>query len=153
MHILVSTTHCSVQRTLELGQLPSYIEMSHQVKEFTWMRASNCHWSVQNLPLSLWVQGLLVSGGCHQHLTLNYDFFMSWPCILEISELDCYFLCRLLTGYSNLKHFLSNDLPPSVKSSRMDLYYEAYDGRQGLEMWLLHLGVIRMPTDGFEPPL
>jgi hypothetical protein len=59
---------------------------------------------------------------------------MPWPCILEISQLDYYFLCRLLTGYSNLKHFLSNKLPLAVNVSLMDLYCEIYDGRQGRDM-------------------
>jgi hypothetical protein len=37
---------------------------------------------------------------------------MSWPCILQISQSDYYFLCWLLTGYSDLKHFLNDDLSP-----------------------------------------
>ena len=41
----------------------------------------------------------------------------------------------------------------SVKVSWMTLYCEFYYGRQGLELWPLHLVVILMYTDGFEPPV
>lgn len=45
------------------------------------------------------------------HPIVNYGYLMSCPCILGIIQLDNHFLCRLLTGYSNLKDLWSNELP------------------------------------------
>ena len=42
---------------------------------------------------------------------------------------------------------------PSVKVSWMDLYCEFYGGRQGLEMWPLHIVVILRYKDGVELPV
>ena len=40
---------------------------------------------------------------------------------------------------------------PSLKVSSINLCCKFYDGRQALEMCVLHLVVILMYTDGFEP--
>ena len=150
MHILVSTTHCSIQRTLEFGPLLSSIGTSQNLKRLKNLLEWGRRTVIRRYRTFLCHIGFKV---CCFHLTLNYDYFMSWPCISEISQLDYYFPCRLLTGYSNLKRFLSNDLPLAVKVSWMDLYCEIYDGRQGLEMWPPQLEVILMQTDGFETPI
>ena len=43
---------------------------------------------------------------------VNYENFTGCPCILGNSQLDCHFLCRLLTGYSKLNDSCNNDLLP-----------------------------------------
>jgi len=42
---------------------------------------------------------------------------------------------------------------PSVKFPWMDFYFEAYDNRLRNENFVLHLVVILMYTDGFQPPV
>jgi len=41
----------------------------------------------------------------------------------------------------------------SLNVSWMDVYCEFYDGLQALDICALHLVVILMYTDGFEPPV
>jgi hypothetical protein len=43
------------------------------------------------------------------HPAVNYEYFILCPCILGISQLGYYFLCRFLMVYSNLQVFRSND--------------------------------------------
>jgi len=56
-------------------------------------------------------------------------------------------------GIRNLKISGAVNFRPTMKVSWMDLYCEFHDGPQGLEMCPLHLVVIPMYTDGFEPPV
>jgi hypothetical protein len=90
---------------------PQISERPITAKDFTWMRASNCHWSVHNPLLSLWARGLLGVRRLPPRPKVNYEYIMLCPCIWGISQLDCSFLSRLLTGYSKLKDIWSNDLP------------------------------------------
>jgi len=48
--------------------------------------------------------------------------------ILGISQLDCYFLCWLLTGHSKLTRSGAMTFLCSVKVSWMDLCFQFYDG-------------------------
>jgi len=58
------------------------------------------------------MQRLEVSGAVRPICgSLGVKRLMSCPRILGISQLHNNFLCRLLTAYSNLKGFWSNDLP------------------------------------------
>jgi hypothetical protein len=109
-HILVRTTDCGVRLTYELRLFLHISERPVIVKAFTYVSVDLCR-SVQTLLLSPWVPCLPVSGDfpcsvCYTVSTLRCT------CILGISQLDYYYLCRLLTGYSKLKDFWSNDLPP-----------------------------------------
>jgi hypothetical protein len=103
------------------------------VKVLMWRTASNFHLSEWKLRLSPCVQGFLLSGDrpCTVWHIMSASNF---PCILAISQLDCYFLRPLFTGYSNLKHFWSKDFPPFKKVAWLNLYCEFYDWRQTLEM-------------------
>ena len=76
--------------TPECYELDCFIDLSERpipVKVLTWMRASSSHLSEWRLLLS---RCLYIPGN---------------------SQLDCHFLCRLLTGYSKLKDSWSKDLP------------------------------------------
>jgi len=115
MDILARTAHYDIQMNVTNSErFLNTAERPIPAKVFTWMRASNSYWSERKILLSLWVQYLMASGDC----PLRFCYITSTsscPCILWISQLDYYFLCRLLTGYSKLKDFWSKDLPHFTK--------------------------------------
>ena len=87
------------------------------------------------------------------HPMENYEYFNSCPYILGNIKLDWLFMCRLLTEYPKLKNSWSQDLPPSLRFSGMDFKSEFYNGSKALEMCTVHLIVVRMCTESFEPPV
>ena len=109
--LLVQRTHYSVHLTYELRLFLHISERPVIVKASIYVRVSNSCWSVQTLLLSPGVQCLLVSGDCPCSLCYTMST-LRCACILGISQLDYYYLCWMITGYSKLKDFWSNDLPP-----------------------------------------
>ena len=85
------------------------------------------------------------------YLQVNYEYFMWSPFILEISELDYYFPCQLLTGDSIRNIFLSNDLP------KYDIFMdETCFSFTTVRIWracLLNLTLILLCTEVFEQPV
>jgi len=153
MHILVSTAHYDIQLNVTNSEcLLNPAECLIPAKVFTWMRASNSRWSERKILLSLWVQFLAASGEC-PFIFCYITSTSSSPCILWISQLDYYFLCRLFTGYSKVKISGAMTFRTSLNVSWMDLFCEFYDGPQALEICALHLVVILMYKGGFEPPV
>ena len=57
-----------------------------------------------------------MSGDCPCSLCYTMST-LRCTCILWISKLDFYYLCQVITGYSRLKDFWSNDLPPLSEGS------------------------------------
>jgi len=110
-HILVRTTHYGIHLTYEIRCFLHISECSVIVKVFIYMGVSHSCWSVETHLLSPWVQCLPVSGDCPCNLCYTMST-LCCSCILGISQLDYYYLCLVLTGYSKLKDFWSNDLPP-----------------------------------------
>jgi hypothetical protein len=45
------------------------------------------------------------------HPAVNYEYFILYPCLLGVSQLGCYFLCRSFMGFSKLRDFWSNEFP------------------------------------------
>ena len=142
VQIPVRTSHYAIHLSVTKSDLFLDLGSPIPVKVLTWRRVSNSHLSEWKLILSLCVPGLLVSGDWP--CTVWYSF----PFILGISQLDCYFLRPLLIG--KLKYFWSNDIPPFTQIF-LNFYCEFYDGRQALEKCVMHLVVILMYKDGFEP--
>ena len=107
MQILLKTNRCSIHPNVTNSLCLLHIAERLIIDvACTWM-------SVSNSDLSVWIRLLGFKFYCCRLLQLypavSYEYFMLCPCILGISQLDYYFLCRLLTGYSNFKVFWSND--------------------------------------------
>jgi hypothetical protein len=132
-HILLRTTHCGIH--LNVTNSNCFLLTPVRLltfKEFTWMRESKSLWSVWKIILSPLVQGLLLLGDFQ--CTLRYIISTScFPCILGSSQPDNYFLCRLLTWYSEVKDFCSNDLSPLSEDFLNGPHCEFHDCQQGLE--------------------
>jgi hypothetical protein len=150
MHILVRTTHYGVHLTYELRLFLHISERPVIVKAFIYVRVLNSRWSVQTLLFSPWVQRFPVSSDCPCSLRYTMST-LCCTCILWISQVDYYYLCWVIAGYSKLSGAMTFHL--SVKVSWMNLYCEFYDGWQGIKMCVLHLVTILTYTDGFELPI
>jgi len=153
IQIIIRTSHYGIHMNLRNSNCFLHtLEHLFAVKEFTWMRESKSDWSVLKLLLSPRVHGLLLSGDVPY--TFYYIMFTScFPLILGRSQPDNYFLCRLLTWYSEVKDFCSNDLSP--------LNEDFFEWTSLWVSWLsaktrvcvLHWVVILMYTDGFQQPV
>ena len=150
---LVRTTHYGTHLTYELGLFLPISERPFTVKVLTWKRASNTRWSVWELLLLAGAQGLLASGDWPTTLCTLWLATSCCPCILVISQLDCYFLCWLLARYSKLTRSGAMTFLSSVKVSWMDLCCQCYDGWKGRQMRPLQFVVTGMYTDSCKPAL
>ena len=133
MQIPVNTTHCSTQLTYEHRSLPSYFGTSHAIEEFTWMRASNCHWSVQNL---LCHTGFKVRSCQTISITPDGKLWLLHVVATHFRNESTRLTFPLSVAYRIFgTETFTVQWPSAINVSWKDHYCVMYDGRQGHEMW------------------
>jgi hypothetical protein len=128
IHILVRTTHYGTHLTYVHALPLSYIGTTHFGNRRHFNDGVNILLvSIESFVTSGWrfVGARLVP----MQPIADYGYFMLWPCVLGIRQLVCCCLCRLLTGYSKLTDFWSNDLPSkSEVFLNVPLLWVSWDG-------------------------
>jgi len=135
-------THYSKHLTYEIGL---FLLISERPSWFTLVRALNFRWSVWKFLLLIWIQNLLES---RDYSCTEYLVFPIY--ILGIIQINSYFLCWLLTGYSKPKYLWSNDLPSLSEgflnwTSTASFMTDGKDSIRDHYFWV----VILMCMDGF----
>jgi hypothetical protein len=92
---------------------------------------------------SPWVQVLLVLGYYPSPSVTLWALHVA-PAFHELAKQI------IISFVSCSQGFRLEDFRPSLEVSWMDLYCEFYDGRQGLEMCVMHLVGVLLYTDGLE---